>query len=718
MVFRRHRFIAVALLAGNGVLYSTSASAQTTGRPAPSGRPGTISPGAAAVGTKGIGDGGDNLLAQEPVRTEGANESLSPPATGTSPTASKSNPSETTPVDPLNSTSSLTSTSAPNASSLSAGAGAGASDSSSSGMVGVRPSTVYSEDWWAHTRPTFEIHGYFRTRGEVYHNFALGRPADAADQQNLWPQPLDTSYTQANGAPRSVQLCGSAGSNGQLGQCGDKTEAYANLRLRLNPEIHVSDNLRIMSQIDLLDNLVLGSTPDAYAMRPGGTGPSGYSPASGAGRGYAPLGALSTSQGPPTSGINSLRNSIDVQRAWAEYLTPIGQLRFGRMPWHWGLGMVSNSGDGIDHDYQTNLDRIMFVSGLKSADLYFGGSWDFVSSGPTNATPYDVYGGQPRNTANLANVNQWSAFVAKRTNPELQRLKLSRNEVVLNGGLYATYRSQLLDLAQGQTPITADSSANATGNTNNGLERRGAVALTPDAWIQILWSKLRVEAEFATVWGSIESSPSLPTAKVDDPVKLRMWGLATQTEYRAVEDKLRVQFGAGWSSGDPHVEGLAPGPDGLQARKSGGAISTFRFHPSYQVDYIFFRRLMSRVQGAYYFRPSVEYDFLRNPNGQKLGGGAAIIWSRASEFVQAPGNKRDLGVELNLQVYYQSKDGSLNDDPNRVGGFYAALQYGVFFPLGGLDYLPGESSAQNAKPNVNYELSTAQSVRLLLGVLF
>jgi hypothetical protein len=127
---------------------------------------------------------------------------------------------------------------------------------------------------------------------------------------------------------------------------------------------------------------------------------------------------------------------------------------------------------------------------------------------------------------------------------------------------------------------------------------------------------------------------------------------------------------------------------------------------------------MSRVQGAYYFRPSVEYDFVRNPNGQKFGGGAAIIWSRASEFIQTSGNKRDLGVELDLQIYYQSKDGSLNDDPNKMGGFYSALQYGVFFPLGGLDYLPGESSGPGVPPNVNFELSTAQTIRLILGVMF
>jgi uncharacterized protein (TIGR04551 family) len=578
------------------------------------------------------------------------------------------------------------------------------------GTIGSRPTDVYSEDWWAHTRPIVELHGYFRTRGELFHNFALSRH-DAFDQQspqNLWAQPQDHTFTDKNGQRRQVLLCKDPNAQGQFSECFDKSQAMANLRLRLEPEIHISDNLRILSQIDLLDNLVLGSTPDAYAMKPSGTGTTGYSAAANGYNGYAPLSALSNTQGPPTAGVNGYRNSIDVQRAWAEYLTPVGQLRFGRMPFHWGLGMVANAGSCIDCDYQTNVDRIQFITGLKSLDLYFGGSWDFLSTGPTSATPYSVYGGQPYNTANLANVGQWTLFAARRTAPELQRLKLARGDVVLNGGIFNTYRKQLLDVVQGENPVTVSRTT-----TNNGLERRGAEAYIPDLWVQLLFNKFRFEAEAAAILGSLENSTA--SSKVNDSVKIAMWGYTTQTEFRAVEDKLRISFGHGWASGDPNVEGLAPGDTGLQRRLSDGAISTFRFHPAYYVDYIFFRRIMSRVQGAYYFRPAVEYDFLRNPNGQKFGGGAAIIWSRASEFVQTPGNKRDLGIELDLQLYYQAKDGSLNDDPSKMGGFYTALQYGVFFPLGGLDYLPQE---QKPELNPDWSLSTAQTVRLILGVMF
>jgi uncharacterized protein (TIGR04551 family) len=581
---------------------------------------------------------------------------------------------------------------------------------STDGAIGAKPQDVYSEDWWGHTRPILEIHGYFRTRGELYHNFFLGRhEPPVGTEHRLWPQPIDHTYVDATGKAHAVVLCGDPGPGGALQTCYDKSQSHANMRFRVAPELHISDNLRIMTQIDMLDNLVLGSTPDGYALKPSGRNATGYESAGY--NGYAPLGGFSTTQGPPTAGINGTRNSIDVKRAWAEYLTPLGLLRFGRMPSHWGLGMLANGGEHIDADYQSNADRIMFVSGVKSIDLYFGGAWDFVSTGHTSASPFDVYGGQPYNTANLTNVDQWVLFVARRTNPEIQQLELSRGDVVVNGGLYSLYRKQLLDVKPGGTPYTDVDTTSSV--TNNNLERRGAYAFVPDLWLQILYKKLRFEMELATIQGKIENSPV--SANINDPVKIDMWGLATQTEFRAVEDKLRLQFGFGWASGDPWVEGLDPGPSGLQPEKnSRGPISTFRFHPAYNVDLIFFRRILSRVEGAYYFRPSVDYDFIRNPNGQKLGGGAAIVWSRASEFIQTPGNKRDLGVELDLQLYFQAKDGALNDDPNKIGGFYTALQYGVFFPLGGLSYLPGEQTG--ALPN--WETSSAHTVRLFMGVAY
>jgi uncharacterized protein (TIGR04551 family) len=389
------------------------------------------------------------------------------------------------------------------------------------------------------------------------------------------------------------------------------------------------------------------------------------------------------------------------------------------MPNQWGLGMVNNSGDGIDSDYQSTIDRIMFVSGIKSWDLYAGGSWDFPATGPTNATPFDVYGGQPVNTCNLCNVEEWMLFVAHRTNPEMQRLKLAHGDVVVNGGLQTTYKRQYLDVASGYTPLTINTT-NASNGLNDNLVRRDAFAFIPDAWIQALWGKLRVEAEFAAILGEIGTLPG-STVYYRDAYQVQEFGLVTETEYRAVEDKLHLNFGFGWASGDPWVQGLNPGSNGQQpelnstATSPGGPISTFRFHPDYRIDLIFFRNILSRVEGAYYFRPSIDYDIIRQANGQKFGGGLAVIWSRASQFEQDPGHARDLGLELDLRLYYQAKDGSLNDDPSKVGGFFSMLQYGVFFPLAGLNYLPGEQASMSIS---DWGVSPAQTIQLFLGVVF
>ena len=142
-------------------------------------------------------------------------------------------------------------------------------------------------------------------------------------------------------------------------------------------------------------------------------------------------------------------------------------------------------------------------------------------------------------------------------------------------------------------------------------------------------------------------------------------------------------------------------------------ISTFRFNPAYRVDLILNRNLLQRIQGTYYFKPSVEYDFMRKPSGQRLGGGAGVIWTRASDYVQTPGHARDLGIELDGRLYFQSKDGGLNDKPGRMGGFYAMLEYGVLFPLAGLGYQEAEKANLGGA-----DISAAQILRLYLGVLF
>ncbi|MBX3126778.1 MAG: TIGR04551 family protein [Polyangiaceae bacterium] len=583
---------------------------------------------------------------------------------------------------------------------------------------------VYSEQWWSHARPIFEIHGYFRMRAELFHNFSLGR-IDTPNQA-IWPMPADNHYTgrdQTFGPALCTPDEGGIGDSDDPRQarfpCKNKTQAGANIRFRLNPELHISDNLRVMSQIDLLDNLVLGSTPEGFSNSPNADG--GYAVNKRAG--YYPLGAFDSSQVPPSDGNNSLRDSVRVKRVWAEYLTPVGQLRFGRMPSHWGLGLLANAGDGHDDDYQTTADRILFVTGLQSIDLYIAGAWDFANEGTTSETR-SMPQAQPYDVAQLDDVDQYVLAISRRKSAERTKLALAQGNVVLNTGLYVVHRRQLLANDTSGGCNVAPALNCGPGAASPGYVRRGAVAWIPDLWVQLLYKKFRFELEAVTIQGSIENTLSNGSNYVnptgDNGWKLRQYGYALELEQKLVEDRLKLGFMHGWASGDGDFSRTAPGQDELLPNAGERTFSTFRFHPNYKVDLILNRNLLTRVQGSYYFRPSVDYDFLRNVSGQRFGGGFAAIWTRASQFVQTPGHKRDLGIELNLQLYYQAKDGALNDDPDKMGGFFTSLQYGVLFPLGGLGYQTQEQNrlVETLRDSGAGDTSTAQILRWYMGVLF
>lgn len=590
---------------------------------------------------------------------------------------------------------------------------------------------VFAEDWWSHARPILEFHGYLRMRAELFYRFSLGR-LDPPSQMT-WPRPADSPYTYENIVQRAA-LCteeeagsGSSESTSDLVGCSSNTQAGANLRFRLNPEIHVSDNLRVVSQIDILDNVVLGSTPNGYAVTPADAGGYAVNPRTG----YGPLGFSDGTIAPPRSGINSLDDSIHVKRAWAEYSTPVGELRFGRMPNHWGLGMVYHSGDGYDDDYQSTMDRIQFVSGIKPLELYLSAAWDFPNEGPTSDN-LSIPRTQAYDIGQLDDVNQYIFTVARRKSPELQRLALSRGELVVNGGLQLTYRSQLLSANDSLAGVSCAEEA-AVGGVSTGFgcqpgdfelsyTRRDAHYWLPDLWVQVLYKKFRFELEAATVQGSIGNIA--PTQPLSGGYNIRQWGLVGEIEQLLAEDRLKLGLGFGWASGDQDVDGLAESPALNEAPFGQIAgdrdVETFRFNPSHRVDLILFRNILSRVQGAYYFRPNLAYDFVREPAGQRLGGSVAAIWSRASEFIQAPGRDRDLGIEFNAALYFQSKDGALNDDPTKMGGFYARLEYGVLFPMAGLGYPNREAERLQDRLGRRElpDVSSAQTVRLYLGVLF
>src|SRR5688572_21830747 len=208
---------------------------------------------------------------------------------------------------------------------------------------GQLPSTPTLPPWPGQKRKKFELFeldGYFRVRTDWMNGYNLGF------NNVLEGTPFRPSLPCLSTAPANVEAQACEGAIGT-----------ANMRLRLEPVINLSEQISVNMQIDVLDNVVLGSTPDGVFHD--GTAP----PAN------IPINGFNGGQVPPEAGKNYAWDSIRVKRAWGEVKVPdVGVIRFGRMPSHWGLGLLANSGGYdsfrgtycLDCDYGDNADRIMF----------------------------------------------------------------------------------------------------------------------------------------------------------------------------------------------------------------------------------------------------------------------------------------------------------------------------------------------------------------------
>lgn len=577
----------------------------------------------------------------------------------------------------------------------------------------------------ARTTPIVELHGYLRSRFELFHNFDLGwaqigpegarvtTPEQLYNGAGLpWYRNPDYSaqwcVTPASGAPRMAMP----------GSCANPLQTSANLRLRLMPEIHPTEFITIHSQIDILDNLVLGSTPEGYYV------PSNTRSV------WAPLTAFSQTQLAPIFGYNGFLDSIHVRRAWAEITNPtLGQIRFGRMPSHWGLGILANAGNGLDSDYQSTVDRVMYAARFRPLGLFLAAAWDFPSSGRNSTNVVNEAGqGQPVDLSTFDDVHQWVVALGRRMDPDAQRAALARGEWVINGGVYFVYRTQFLS---GESQATLSPTAGVPPMFNpagtfgsmvygSNLQFRDVNLFVPDIWFQILRRDFRFELEAVYIRGGVGNIRTDGTCC--EPAIISQFGAVAQAEYRLLNQRLAIELQGGYASGDPDVEGLNYF-NGLQPQRTDRGnpqtFSTFRFHPDYRIDLIFWRTIMRQFASAYYLRPSVSYNFIDEPNGDLFQGRVDVIWSRASEFQQTRGNHADLGVEIDATLRYQSNHYRVDGvEPVRAApGFYAMLQYGVFFPLGGLGPTDFERTT-NSQGLAAFQFQTAQMVRGWLGVAF
>ncbi len=180
----------------------------------------------------------------------------------------------------------------------------------------------------------FQFHGYYRTRYNWVGNAPMPKVLNEETQQSIFP---------------------------------NKNASYGYMRLRLDPEVTYGPNpdlpiARLRFTIDGFDNVVWG---DNARVQPG-----------------VPLFAVEQSL--TTVDGFDLKESLKLERAWIEFLVPIGQIRVGRMESQWGMGMLTHAGNGLaewgDFLRGETFDRILFAT--RPITLARG-----ISKGDTRQTP-------------------------------------------------------------------------------------------------------------------------------------------------------------------------------------------------------------------------------------------------------------------------------------------------------------------------------------------
>ncbi len=509
----------------------------------------------------------------------------------------------------------------------------------------------------------FSMDGYFRFRGDWMKQMDLGFDNDPDLGGAPFPNPL---------ACRSLTT---------VGAC-ENSFGSANMRLRLEPIIHLDERSTVHMQIDVLDNVVLGSTNEGY---------------SGNGAGDLPAGAFSGSQRAPQAGINNLGDSITVKRAWAEIDAAFGVLKFGRMPWHWGMGMVANAGGNdpihgeydLDSDLGDTVDRVSFSTAIPGTNLNAGLGIDWAQTGPISQQTGEELGAgrQSWDLDDADDLDQWLFTIARMDSPKKIEEALADGESIFNYGGFLAYRTQDLEqrgLTLGETPDPAD------------YRQRDLTVYVPDLWLHFAKGAFDIEAEGVAILGSVK----VPEESTDT-IDIRQFGAVARMKYKAMDNDLTLGLEGGFASGDQqdneiagrtHVDGAA----GLTIGDN--TMEKFIFDRDFHVDLILFRELLGAVSNAAYVKPNFSYDLT-----SKFAVSGAGILSMAHRPVATPGNSTFYGLELDADIGYH------ND------GFFAGISYGVLFPFAALDHPSDDAFGFGENSG---EAGTAQTVQTRLVLQF
>lgn len=431
-----------------------------------------------------------------------------------------------------------------------------------------------------------------------------------------------------------------------------KRTSYIVSRLRLMPTLNFEKIASLKMQIDAVDDVLWGDN-------------NGLS--------SAPLLATETSSQPFLGG--AVEDSVKIPRAWIEFQVPVGVMRVGRMPSHWGMGLLANGGgtgnwdpmapeseprkytdyffknDFGDAHFGSTADRILFltkpitigktIAGRQDVDSNFivGYAFDKISEAPflpaepaqRTFRPFGQQGFISRGRSDDVNEH---VFLAVYANTDWDRVRYTDQLIV---GTYHVVRTQKDSSTFPSDPKLGDPNENCSANDGEfvACKDTGATVWIGDIWWKIRYGPWYTEGEGilikGTAFGGIPFPAKNQRKKADISGGVARFGYLTDVWDALVE--------VGHASGDDRLED-----------------ETFKqraLHPDYNVDLILFEEILREASARTFGPPFYSEENPEGATGLMSNGGVIN-----ANYAQLKGRYRPgiAGLQLVGQVNFAWMD--------------------------------------------------------------
>ncbi|MFO7736420.1 MAG: hypothetical protein R6W70_09445 [bacterium] len=499
----------------------------------------------------------------------------------------------------------------------------------------------------------FELYGYFSLNHKMTHNLIMNGNNPLLESTLLKSKETDDETGEVSLSDVEKE----------------KLLSWARIKLHLQPVINVGETMEIHTKFSIFGNKVLGSDNFYEESRANGI--------------------LRDTQ-------MAQNSALQFEGLWGSVRTPFGELKAGRMPFHWGLGMLYNDGNKVTSrssgDY---IDRVQFTVPfwiLKAIPAF-----DFPAEGISQR--YRDYVIDP---SQKDDAWQLSLMIMKTEDDEsLFQQKLNSGKFVWEAGamvMYSWKKNMSTIYTENEDGDMTDIPINETMPLDEDDPRdfssvsQSAGVWKLDGWTKMHYKKLTLKAEIAFITGSTGKYYNSQQDTTHN-VNIEAVGTAFEGEYRAIPETLHISLLTGLASPDngnnSNIHSDAWNLPGNSIGNGNYDIKNFMFNRHYNINSSLWKEVLGRFTGGYYLSSHVEYFFL---DTMKAFGGLTFSTAlRRDDTIDNQGNI--IGIEPFTGVFY-----------NHSNGLRAGITYQMSIPFNGLSAV--NSAGDLVEPDMLHTLHT------------